>query len=168
MWKGPPITANGSHPCKSLSWQHRNGLLSIQLFSVAHVGGEKRGSNDLAKTLLQAALSSLAPPTAVIPHLHFVTAVKGWDDLMLVATVCHCNGTDLWTSHPLLPSRITMGQSQIYSGCRELLALCLCGRRCCRDVYHPPAPKKKRYLSPCLSLHRFLRNKSLWLKFACA
>lgn len=90
----------------------------------------------------------------------FVNAWKTLRDLMLVTTVCHCNGTGLWTNHPLLPPRIRTRQSQVYSGCQELLHLGA-GPAEIWDKHTPPCP-----LTPAsFCLYWFL---SLWLKFARA
>lgn len=74
--------------------------------------------------MLQVAVSghsSLSHPTITLLSM----PGKTLDDLMLVPTVCHCNRTDLWTHHPVLPSRIRTRQSQIYSGCQN----------CCPDAH---------------------------------
>lgn len=78
----------------------------------------------------------------------FVNAWKTLSDLMMVTTVCNCNGTDLWTNHPLLPSRIRTRQSRVYSGCQELLHLGA-GAAEIRDT-HPSLSSHPSQLLPLL------------------
>lgn len=96
--EGTLIAVNGNHPCKSLSCQLNNRLLSVQLFSfhtvIVHVGGEKSGRNDLTKaecSRWHRLLQSLQPQSS--RNNTFVTALKARGDLMPVATVCHCDAT---------------------------------------------------------------------------
>lgn len=143
MWRGPPIAVNGSHPCKSLSCQLNNRLLNVQLFSfhtvIVHTGREKSGRNDLTKAeRSRLHCLWLLRPQSSRKNTSAVTALKALGDLMPVATVCHCDGTDLWTNDPSVPFRIMTGQSQIYLGCRELLVLHPPGCGYCRDAGPTP------------------------------
>lgn len=80
----------------------------------------------------------LLRPQSSRKNTSVVTALKALGDLMPVATVCHCDGTDLWTNDPSVPFRIMTGRSQIYLGCRELLVFHPPGRRYCRDAGPTP------------------------------